>query len=71
MCETGKKAYPNGASAMREARKLSRWNRGTNRLRCYLCPACGQYHLANSINRRAGNAQVRRFCELRQGLHGE
>lgn len=71
MCWSGKKPYPNGASAMREARKLRRNNHGSNQLRPYLCPNCHHYHLTNDISRQKGSAYLRRYRERRALLEAE
>lgn len=71
MCWTGKKFYPNGASAMREARKLKRGNRGSHALRAYHCPDCGGYHLTNDRNRRSVDVGSRWYREVRESYQRE
>jgi hypothetical protein len=67
MCGSGKRVYPNGAAAMREARWLQQSNRGTSMLRPYRCPACSQWHLANSKGGR-GPAYLTEFKRRKQRL---
>jgi hypothetical protein len=66
MCASGKRTYPNGCEAHREARKLAKNNKAARQLKPYRCPLCSQFHLANGIRERR-NDRYERYRESREG----